>query len=93
MCNVEVKQGVRIEDWDIVHCPIHPDEAFLVGAVFNHPSIPDGHRVLSSVIIEFSDNRVITRNNLYILGRHLPNAVHTLNTSIQHFIKGNRCIR
>jgi hypothetical protein len=59
---------VRIEAWAIVHC----DEGrALVGRVFGHRRIDNGHWTVTSLLVGLGPELAVTQNTIYALGRPL----------------------
>ncbi len=60
------KPRARIEQWSVTRLGGH---ARLNGAVFGHPSVPDGTRVATSAVLCIDGTRAETRNTVYRLGQ------------------------
>jgi hypothetical protein len=69
---------VRLENWRIVDMPrtdfYGAAHQVLVGRVNDHPRVPDGHRSLTTEIVEWAQDRSWARtfNTLYMLGTPMP---------------------
>lgn len=62
---VASKPVARIEDWTFVEVD---DGSCLIGRVFDHPRIPDGHWTITSLIETYSRLEAESTNTLYRLG-------------------------
>lgn len=67
----------RLENWRIVDMPrteALPSHQVLIGRVTGHHRIPDGHRTLTTQIIEIAPDNSWARtlNTLYVLDKSMP---------------------
>src|ERR1700684_1773605 len=67
----------RLENWRIVDIPrteTLPPHQVLIGRVTGHNRIPDGHRTMTTQIVEIAPDTSWARtlNTLYVLGKSMP---------------------
>lgn len=67
--------AVRIEGWDLVWTI---GGLRLLGRVFGHPEIDDGHRALTSTLValHLEEGWAVSQNRVYRLGQQFADALH-----------------
>lgn len=69
------KPVARIEDWTVVE---GDEGSCLIGRVFDHPQIPDGHWAMTTMIEILAMLEAESRNTLYRLGKRAAIAIDWL---------------
>lgn len=62
------KPVAKIEDWTVVE---RDDGPCLIGRVFDHPWIPDGHWAMTTMIETLTMREAESQNTLYRLGKRM----------------------
>lgn len=62
------KPVARIEDWTVVE---GDDGPCLIGRVFDHPQMPDGHWAMTTMVETFAMLEAESQNTSYRLGKRM----------------------